>query len=93
MEVVDDGIITGRCLERKSECFVCEAWTRVINISSITMPNHPTKEGTIQRATNLIFFYGDNDNPILIPRIGIGCGCYAKAHRQLARIQTAMRFR
>lgn len=90
---LDDGLITGVIIEHRIICGACGALTLSIWIDKITLP--PT-------ITPLLSFvlYKLVDGDLGLPRtlqplnyIGITCGCYAKAHRQIAHIQTTRKAR
>lgn len=81
MREVDDGMITGIVLGKKLECSNCGNKTMCIHITKITLPPG------IEPFPRLIFYernpYIVND-VLPIEQIGIGCGCYGRANRQIA---------
>lgn len=89
MNTVDDGLITGNVEANRQWCEVCNFPTRCINIQSIDLPEDVGKP-----STRLIAYVNKADaayrsDPIRpVKYIGIGCGCYAKFHRQIAHITT-----
>lgn len=83
---VSDGIIEGviSIVEKPPTCPICEKDTWVILVKKITLPDGITP------SKRLIIFKDDHKE---YPSIGIGCGCYAKFHRQIAHIQSRMKER
>jgi hypothetical protein len=90
---IDDGIVVGRVLRVKTRCKVCDQWGNGIEITNVLLPD------SIPPSAHLIFFTGITtsleDHGVLCDYaspIGITCGCYAKAHRQIAHITTRRKF-
>lgn len=87
---ITDGILEGEGF-RIAKCEVCGALTASIRIDKCHLPPgiYPTNR--------LIFFKmrfdGNISEPSLIRRIGVGCGCYARAHRQLGIIESRTKHR
>lgn len=89
MNTVDDGLITGNVETNRQWCRICNFPTRCINIHSIDLPED------VGKPTNRLIAYErhitkDERTETFGPvkYIGIGCGCYAKFHRQIAHITT-----
>lgn len=84
MRHVDDGILKGRVHGVRKPCGVCGQTRMVIRIEEITLPQG------IEPSKSIIAYRDDPTNPKVVPLtyIGIGCGCYAKFHRQVAHIKT-----
>lgn len=83
---VTDGLIRGEVLTNKTECGNCGAKTVVIGVRELTLPDG------IKPSTRLIPYKPDFDGSVedtytTIHFLGIGCGCYARFHRQIAHIQ------
>lgn len=85
-----DGILEGEGMRIK-KCHVCGEVTGCFRIDKITLPDG------IEPSTRLIFFErkfdGNISEPVQIPSIGVGCGCYARAHRQLGIIEARTKHR
>ena len=91
--LVDDGHVIGEIARKKVECQVCYKKGVGIEVENIILPEH------IKPSAHLIFFTGITtnleDDSLLCDYaspIGVSCGCYARAHRQLAHIDTRMKF-
>jgi len=81
MNAVRDGIIMGVIDNVRHPCGVCGHTTRCIIVTSVTMPNGIEADWTILATRDT------QGNPTgIIQYIGIGCGDYAKFHRQVAHI-------
>lgn len=81
MHAVRDGVVTGALERTKQTCRICGEGTCTIYIASLSLPQG------VNEGDNRIIFNQARSNPKM-PYIGVGCGCYAKAHRQLAHIHT-----
>jgi hypothetical protein len=87
MNSVDDGHIQGAITQTRQFCGNCMLSLRCIRISIITLP-----EG-IEPSAKLIAYttvdYDEDRGTRILQHqfLGIGCGCYAKFHRQIAHIQ------
>lgn len=81
MNMVDDGIITGIVGMTKGGCEVCGRGTRCIHITATSMPGGIEVSNTILKG---------HEEGSTITLIGIGCGDYARFHRQVAHIQDKM---
>jgi hypothetical protein len=79
MSTVNDGYIAGRTSTRQRLCKRCGKRTLCIEIDTLTLPQNMTVKATILQDRTF-------EEPTLIPFVGVGCGCYAKFHRQLAHI-------
>jgi hypothetical protein len=92
---VHDGIIDGKVDIQKHFCDYCDMGTMTVIIDSFSMPEGIEPQATILGRIITRF----TDRPAPTPpfrsqmRIGIGCGCYAKFHRQVAHIQSKMESR
>lgn len=82
MDTVNDGILHGKLGQTKGDCEVCGMGTRCLHIYEAHMPEGIDIGKTIAHSPT------DTGAPITL--IGIGCGCYAKFHRQVAHIQDKM---
>jgi hypothetical protein len=86
----DDGIIKGWVSDKMGHCPVCNTDRRVILIiHTIDLPTIGKRGRRIKMkpdARLILFRSGPQNRPVRHDCIGITCGCYAKAHRQLARI-------
>ena len=80
MHVVDDGIIVGNVERNRGQCENCGHTTMVINIQLVSLPDGINYDRRLIVA---------DSNDQRISHIGIGCGCYAKFHRQIAHIVDA----
>ena len=76
---VADGYISGELSPRARRCERCGKLTRCIRIHDVVLP-----EGVTLRAT-ILQRRGEED-PTLITYIGLGCGDYARFHRQIVHI-------
>jgi hypothetical protein len=90
---VDDGIVVGRVMGKRIECQVCYKKGVGIEVTNVLLPE------SIPPSAHLIFFTGITtnleDHGVLCDYaspIGITCGCYARAHRQIAHITTRQKF-
>lgn len=89
MNQVEDGIIRGWVEMKRKDCQICGHATKCIGVIEVSLP-----EGLKKTDSNVLFnrlnadFYPDRG-----PYIGIGCGCYAKGHRQVAHITSAIKTR
>lgn len=80
----NDGIIKFKeDTVRRGKCSHCDEDTLVWELKEVILPDH------IEASTKLIIYTNDASPPgyKLIRQIGIGCGCYARFHRQVAHIQ------
>lgn len=73
---LDDGIVRADNL-RYETCPVCDQDVRCLTITRLSLPNG------IEPSSRLIFC--DSQGKYL-QSIGLVCGCYARAHRQLAHV-------
>jgi hypothetical protein len=72
---VHDGLCNGgEITQYSTECDVCHAKT-------ICVVMHPNTYNNLKLMGIM------PEKTILKPRLGIGCGCYAKFHRQVAHIR------
>lgn len=78
---VDDTVVFGVIHRHSITCCLCRRKTYGILIGEVNLP-----EG-ISRSPKIILIQLTPDGVEPIPNIGIGCGCYARAHRQIAHIQ------
>lgn len=76
---VQDGYITGYIEAKGGECYACGQMTRVILVRSLKLPQ-PFDDFDTRR---LILC---DSRGTQLYRVGIGCGCYSKGHRQIAHI-------
>ena len=76
---VDDGYLRGIIEVKGGECYACGRMTRVIFVRSLTLP-----KGFEDFETQRLIFCDSTGTQL--DRVGIGCGCYAKGHRQIAHI-------
>ncbi len=92
---VNDGIIEGEILRNAQKCDHCGKICLCVWINS-----EPTLPGGIEPSVRLMLFQEDFESDVVPPGvdliraitfIGIGCGCYARANRQIARIETRMK--
>lgn len=79
MCAVNDGYIMGATSGHQKKCGRCGEKTLCIDIAAISLPAGVTVKATILHKK------GEED-PTLIQCIGIGCGDYAKFHRQISHI-------
>lgn len=86
---VDDDLILGEVMQLRAQCEHCLKKTVVVHIHTLNLPNG------IESSTHLIPFYIENRDTLAadpikqVKFLGIGCGCYAKFHRQIAYIKGA----
>lgn len=95
---LDDGIIQGRLHDRLIVCDVCRTKQQGIWIHNVELPIVGNK-----RLTPVITMILFRESPMItsegkikvipITYIGIGCGCYGRAHRQLAHIAAKRKYR
>lgn len=78
---VDDGYIQGHTVPGLRQCWRCGRSTLVIEVENTTF------DGFTVAATILHDRTTDKAAPKSIRFIGVGCGCYAKLHRQIANIK------
>lgn len=71
MNVVDDDYIDGWVEQNRQRCAICDHTTKCIGIAKLKLP------------ASTLFHRAYDDTGY----IGIGCGCYARAHRQIAHIR------
>jgi hypothetical protein len=83
MHSVDDGIVTGDVSRTRQVCAVCGHYTMAIQVFTSSL-EALQKKGIKPTDTMLVKLI-DKD-----PYIGIGCGCYARFHRQVAHISHNM---
>lgn len=79
---VDDGIVRGRLLRVSHACDVCGSWTACVEVApgeGYTFPREVPWTATI------VHFPKEPHYPVAI-FLGVGCGCYARFHRQVAHI-------
>lgn len=79
MVVVRDGYLIGTAGGRQRKCDHCGEKTLCIEITGVVLPKGMTVKATILQDRH-------DTEPSCIERIGVGCGCYAKLHRQIAHI-------
>ena len=88
---VSDGVITGTIVPTKKLCRHCKTDQVCIEIREITL------DPPLETLTSLMIFFqlkGDGKGTIVpVTYIGIGCGCYAKGHRQLCHIAHSIELR
>ena len=90
---LDDGLITGTVVTVGKICGHCESRTFCVHIDLIKLP------AGIEPSTKLIPYTVvdmDEDRGVSLVHyeyLGIGCGCYARFHRQIAHIEHHMRKR
>lgn len=84
MNIVEDGIIRGYFDQIRHRCDVCNHPTRCVSIVGITMPED------IRIGFTIISKPNDRGVRVPIDHIGVGCGCYARFHRQIAHIMDAV---
>ena len=94
---VNDGIITGTILKTKRLCYHCNDMTMCIHVKKITLPPgiEPFPRLILYREMPDPNDYSTKPAMIAAPisEIGIGCGCYAKAHRQIAYLNAGLKER
>lgn len=99
---INDGIIEGHIDPRGGACHNCGVHTRVIVLHALNLPKEfydldmpfPDQPGiAIPVAKKDLFkrLVLCDDQGSMIQAIGIGCGCYAKGHRQIAHIKDRMK--
>lgn len=86
MSTVNDGYIAGATTIGQRTCEVCGERTLCVDIANLTLPKGMTVKATILQDRTV-------EAPKRIRRVGIGCGDYAKFHRQIVWIQTSMGLR
>lgn len=102
----DDGIVQGRVEEKRGTCVICETDQCVLTVTGVTMPSgmkylkpddDRIKLNAVRPVTHEEAMECNDPDEMTDmgynKTIGITCGCLAKAHRQLARIDTARRIR
>lgn len=75
----DDGIVSGRLLRRLQACDVCGAPTACVGVMGYDLPPQVPYTATIihvKRWGQALAIY-----------LGLGCGCLARFHRQVAHIK------
>lgn len=86
--MVRDGIVTGVLLRTKIVCDVCGQGTCGIEVGAYDLPEEVPWTKTI---INLQFRQkSDEEGYLVAAYLGIGCGCYAKFHRQVAHIKDSV---
>lgn len=81
MDRLDDGYIKGQIYHLRQECDHCHKRTMCIKVEKVTLPP------SIKPSTHLITFHYQRTTQLThVECLGISCGCYAKAHRQLVHI-------
>lgn len=85
MHQVDDGILQGNIERKRGECGVCGHTTMVIRVHTPTLENLADLD--IDPTRTLLKGITSSSRLRADPHIGIGCGCYAKFHRQIAHIR------
>lgn len=85
--MVRDGIVTGILLRTKIVCDVCEQGTCGIEVTGYDLPKEVPWTSTIISLPRSRRFIMDQAMVIFL---GIGCGCYAKFHRQVAHIKDSV---
>lgn len=89
MHMLRDGIISGAIERTKQECGICGTWTMVIWITTVDLPQGIKVESTILTQTTST----TRPQGRTVGLIGVGCGCYARFHRQIAHIEDMMKAR
>jgi hypothetical protein len=79
---VNDGIVSGKLLHRTIACDVCGVPTCVVRVEDYKFPDEVWWQSTI-------VYLRKNETPIAV-NLGVGCGCYAKFHRQVAHIRDSI---
>lgn len=78
---IDDGFIKGIVRLHREKCDNCPAIGWSIHMDEVTLPKGITP-------SSRLIPYRDGANGVeVIDFLGLTCGCYAKAHRQLVHIQ------
>lgn len=92
---LNDGIVTGRIDEKRGTCQICMTDNQcVLVVADITLPKMGPSalKKKVKPSVQLKFYTTTVDGDIVpVSIIGLTCGCYAKAHRQLARIDQRMK--
>lgn len=84
MSLIDDGYLIGALAPTQKKCKRCGKVTRCIDIAKITLPHGFTVQATI---------LWDKEQGAALPSIGLGCGDYARFHRQIVWILTSQGLR
>lgn len=79
MAPVRDGYLIGTIGGRQVRCEHCQEKTACIEITGVVLPKGMTVKASILQDRNVA-------EPSCIKHVGVGCGCYAKFHRQIAHI-------
>jgi hypothetical protein len=90
MRDVDDKYIVGWVEQTAKVCGNCGEGTLCIHVKKIRMPDR------IDPKDHKIIFIRIANRPVqgqTGPYLGIGCGCYATAHRQMAHVEGAIKRR
>lgn len=81
---VDDGILIGYLLKANHPCGICGQKTSVLSLRGDRLDEKQISfEATILGI-------------LVVKRsryVGVGCGCYARVHRQIAHIEDARKYR
>lgn len=77
---LEDGYVEGRVYFNTQPCGVCGQSTICVSVNQVTPPDGVKPEDRRQIL-----------NRVRMHKIGIGCGCYAKGHRQFAHVVDSMR--
>lgn len=85
--MVRDGIVTGRLLRTLLTCDVCGLRTCGIEVGGYDLPKDVPWTSTIIHIPRGNRFIQDQ---VMVVYLGIGCGCYAKFHRQVAHIKDSI---
>jgi hypothetical protein len=92
--IMDDGVVQGNLEPYRSDCTVCKTKAWGIRITGVKLPDK------IKPSASFILFEEATEADPLRPTrsyfravsfIGINCGCYARAHRQIAHIQEKLK--
>jgi hypothetical protein len=86
---VDDGYIKGVVHDKQGICFCCNKTTRVIafhHITDVNLPYNIKLKDTILNPEPVKLRLRRSGVALQAMSVGIGCGCYAKFHRQMAHI-------
>jgi hypothetical protein len=85
---IEDGVIKGTLTNsqpRGRDCQHCgELNFFLVYIKELSLPEPLTP------VNSLILYHFVDSKLVPIKYVGIGCGCYARAHRQIAKIQLTM---
>ena len=90
MKDIDDGVITGIIMQHRRLCGHCAMATTCVQILSLDLPD------PLEPAARMIFYksvYTSGGDSVLVgpvDQVGIGCGCYAKGHRQIAYMKSSL---